>query len=178
MAVGQDVEGVDALGHQVLSVLDDLLIGALQDAGGAGDLAHEGTVGHAVLLEIIMDGGIVHGAHQDIETAVDGGLGGVQAGLLVVGDDLQEGGLAGGLHGGDQALHLVLGQAHVLEAPVLDIQVLAAVEHFISILHRNVIIGQHDDQIRFVSHNVLLLFAAKADQIYRADRNTGGCLGP
>ena len=149
MTVSKDIKAGDALCHQILCVLDDLLVGALEDAGAAGDLADEGQILHAVVLEKLCDGIVVNGAHEVIEAAVDSGLSAVKAACLVIGDDLEEGGLAGSLHCACQSLHLVLGKADILKAPELYLfNVLALLEHLCGILYGDIVMGQHYDNFR------------------------------
>ncbi len=151
MAVCKDIKAGDALCHEVLSILNDLLVGAFEDGGAAGDLAYEGQVAHVVLLEELCNGIIVESAHEVVKATVDSGLSAVKAGSLVIGDDFEEGGLAGSLHGSGESLHLILGKADILEAPELDFfNVLALLENFGSILNGNVVMGEHDDN--FGSH--------------------------
>ena len=149
MAVGENVEAGDALCHQILCILDDLLVGALEDAGAAGNLADEGKVLHAVILEQLCDGVVVNGAHEVVKAAVDGGLCTVKTACLVIGDNLEEGGLAGGLHCACQSLHLVLGQTDILEAPELDLfDILALLEYLGCVLYGDIVVSQHYDNFR------------------------------
>jgi len=156
MAVGQDVEALDALGHKILRVPDDLLIGALQDAGAAGDLAHKGQILHAVLPQQLGHGVVVERAHEIVEAAVDGGPRAVKAGGLVIGDNFKEGLFARLLHLRGEFLHLVLGQSDIFEAPMLYRQVAARFKSYFCLLHGNVVMGKHDHNIR--SHFLFLLF--------------------
>ena len=152
MAVRQNVEAGDALGHEVLGVLDDLLVRTLKDARAAGHLADERQVVHSVVLQKLCNGVIVDRAHQVIKAAVDCGLSAVKAGRLIIGDDLEECGLAGCLHRAGERLHLILGQTYIFEAPVFyGLNILAFVKDFVRILDRYVMVRKHDDYIG--SHN-------------------------
>ena len=148
MAIGENVKARDALFHQILRVLNDLCVAPFQDARAAGDLPDKGEIVHAVVLQQLGYAVVIDGAHEIVKAAVDGGLRAVQAAFLVIGDDLKEGGLSGCLHGRGQRFHLVLRQAYVLEAPEFDgFNVFAFLEYFRGIGHRDVVVGQHNDNV-------------------------------
>ena len=84
-------------------------------------------------------------AHQAIKAALHGHLGAGEALLLGIGHDLQEGGLAAGLHVGAQLLHLIQRNADFLEAPIFGLGVLAGVKDLVGVLDGAVIVGQHDN---------------------------------
>ena len=156
VTVCEYVKALDALGHKILRVFDDLLVRALKDARAARYLADKGQVCHAVFPEQLCNGIVIHRAHEVIKAAVYRSLRSVKAARLVIGNDLEEGGLAGCLHRSGYLLHLVLRQTYVLKAPELYRQILALLEYLPRVLHGHVVVSQHDYDLWF--HFLRLLF--------------------
>ena len=154
VAVGQQVEAGHPQRLHAPPVGHDLGDRPLQDAGVAAHLAGEGEELRGLALHQPEHRIVVHGAHQVVEAAVQGQARPVQAFLLGQAHDLQEGGLALVLHVLHQALHVGLGQAHVLEPPERRGQVRALVEDLEGILDRFILVREHGDQLG--RHRVLL----------------------
>ena len=149
VTICKNVKALDALGHQILCVLNDLFIRALEDARAAGNLADERQICHAVFFQKLCYGVIVYCAHQVIKAAVDRRLCAVEAACLVIGHYLEERGLACCLHCSGYLLHLVLRQADILEAPELYRQILALLKYLACVLHGHIVMCQHYYDLRF-----------------------------
>lgn len=149
VTVCKNVKALDALFLQSLCLSNDLLIGAFQNGGRTVDLANEGEVLNTSVSQLLVDGLIVDGAAEAVETAVDSGLCAGQAALFVVGNDFEVGGLASSLHSSGARLHNADGLVNILEAPVLYGQVLASVEDVLALGMSLVVMGEHYDDFGF-----------------------------
>ena len=148
------IPGLSVLAQIGAGLFDHPFDGALQNGGTAGDGAHKGHIAKTAGFAEVVDGVVEDGTHQNIAPTFGGDPGAPETFLLVIGDDLQNGGFAAGFHGAEQGLHLFRRQADFLEAPVLCPAAGTQIEDLRSVGDRAVVMGEHHDQIWDIFHDM------------------------